>query len=122
MAVRTKAIVNLKEHRDRDVHIITWTGLLQSTLDTGDPFEGPGSADRSVQVEGVLGVGGNLRIEGSNDGVLFQVLHDPTGADLDFAALGVEAVSEVTRFIRPRVTAGDGTTSFVVTLLVRRNR
>ena len=98
-----------------------WSGLLQSSLDTGTPAELPDYADRSVQIGGTLGVGGTVVIEGSNDGTTYITLTDPQGNALSFTAIDrIEQVQEITRFIRPRVTAGDGTTNFTVTFYGRR--
>lgn len=119
MATRAKTITRLETFKD-DCHVIAWTGLTFATTDDGDPLEMPGSADRSVQVTGTLGAGGSVRIEGSNDGVNYAALNDPQGNVLDIATLKIEQVLDLTRYIRPRVTAGDGTTSLTVTMLVRR--
>lgn len=119
MATRAKAITRIETFKD-DCHVITWTGLTFATTDDGDPLEMPGSADRSVQVTGTLGAGGSVRIEGSNDGVNYAALNDPQGNVLDIATLKIEQVLDLTRYIRPRITAGDGTTSLTVTMLVRR--
>lgn len=104
---------------------VRWNGLLQTSSDTGEAFECPGAADRSVQLLGTLGTGGAVTIEGSNaaaPGVNdWGVLTDPQGNNLVLTSIGkVEAVSEVTRWIRPRVTAGDGTTNLDVALVARR--
>lgn len=77
-------------------------------------------SDRSVQVSGTFGVGGTVVIEGSNNGTVWSTLRDPQGTTLSFTAVGLRAVSEMTRHIRPRVTAGDGTTALSVALFVRR--
>jgi hypothetical protein len=100
----------------------TWTGLTQTTADDGAPLELPDYADRSIQIQGTLGVGGSLNIEGSNDGTNYVLLTDPQGNNLTITAVGrMEQIQEITRFLRPRVTAGDGTTSFNVTFYgVRR--
>lgn len=119
MAVKAKGIVALQTVGD-DVHIVTWEALTQTGLDSGDPLEMPGSADRSVQVIGTFGVGGSVRVEGSNNGVDYAVLTDPQGNALDITAAKVEAITELTRYVRPRVTAGDGTTDLDIMLLVRR--
>ena len=66
-----------------------------------------------------LGSGGTLKIEGSNDGANWSVLTDPQGNDLSFTASKIETVSEITRYIRPNVTAGDGTTALTVSLFGR---
>lgn len=100
-------------------HVIQWSGLLNG--DDGAPIEMPGSADRSIQITGTFGVGGSINLEGSNDGTNYVVLTDPQGNAITKTAAAIEAISELTRFVRPRVTAGDGTTSLVATLLVKRN-
>ena len=110
-----------KKYRD-DVHLIQWP--LMANGDTGEPLEMAGSADRSVQVVGTFGAGGNARIEGSNNNLTalttFSVLTDPQGNALDFTAAKIEAISELTDRIRPNITGGDVTTSLTVSLLVRR--
>jgi hypothetical protein len=87
----------------------------------GEPFQNPGSADRSVQVTGTFGAGGTVVLEGSNDGTNYRTLTDPQGNALSFTSAGLEAIQEITRYVRPRVTAGDGTTSLTVTLCVTGN-
>lgn len=119
MATRAKAITTLQTRGDR-VWISSWTGLTQATADDGEAFEMPGAADRSVQVVGTFGAGGSVRLEGSNDGTNYAVLSDPQGNALDITTAKIEAITELTRYIRPRVTAGDGTTALAVTVLVRR--
>lgn len=98
--------------------LVQWANMANG--DVGAPFGFAQWADRSVQVTGTLGTGGNARWEGSNDSTTYAVLTDPQGTALDFAALKIETVTEITTIARPRVTAGDGTTSLTVTLLARR--
>jgi len=70
---------------------------------------------KSVHAVGTFGAGGSVAIEGSNDGTNWAVLRDGTGTDIALtAATIVRDILENTRFIRPRVTAGDGTTSLNV--------
>jgi hypothetical protein len=97
--------------------VIQWTGMLNG--DDGAPIDMVAYPDRSVQVTGVFGAGGNLRLEGTIDGTNWAPLTDPQGNALDVTAAKIEAISELVRQVRPRVTAGDGTTSLVVTMLVR---
>lgn len=118
MATLTYTVDNVKTFKD-DAHVITWSGLLNG--DNGSPLEMPGSADRSIQFQGTFGAGGTVVFEGSNDGTNYQTLTDPQGNAISKTAAGIEAVEELTRFVRPRVTAGDGTTSLVASLLVKRN-
>lgn len=103
-----------------NVHVVVWADMTKTTDDVGTAVEMPGSADRSVQVTGTFGSGGSCRIEGSNDGTNYVVLTDPQGNALNLTAATIEAISELTRYIRPRVTAGDVNTSLTVTMLVKR--
>lgn len=97
--------------------VVSWLALANG--DDGAPSGFSHYGDKSVQVIGTFGAAGNLRIEGSNDGSNWGVLTDPQGNALDFTAAKIEAVSELTRFIRPRVTAGDGTTSLSVFMFLK---
>jgi hypothetical protein len=117
MATRTPTISRITSFGDR-AHVISWSGLLNG--DDGAPIEMPGSSDRSVQLLGTLGAAGSCRIEGSNDGTTYHVLSDPQGNALDITSLKIETVLELVRFIRPRVTAGDGTTNLALHMLVKR--
>lgn len=97
--------------------VATWPALQNG--DDGSPIELANFADRSVQVVGTFGVGGNVRIEGSINGTDYAPLTDPQGNNLDITSAKIEAISEVVRWIRPRVTSGDGTTSLTVTMLLK---
>lgn len=105
--------------RDRVV-VITWASMTFSGSDEGAPIEMPGFADRSVQVTGAFGSGGSVRIEGSNDGVNYATLTDPQGNALDITAAKIEAIMELTRFVRPRITSGNGSTALNVIMLIKR--
>lgn len=117
----------------RGVYIVTWAGLLNG--DDGAPFVFPDKADKSVQVTGTFGAGGNLKIEGANaQGYIpsltggtaltptYALLADPQGTALDITAAKIEQVLENTNVIRPRVSAGDGTTSLVCVLVCRTSK
>jgi hypothetical protein len=97
---------------------VSWASIANS--DNGTAVELYGSADRSVQITGTFGAGGTIVIEGSNDGTNYVTLYNLQASALSFTAAGLKGVAEITRYIRPRVTAGDGTTSLTVTLLARR--
>lgn len=97
----------------------TWA-LLTTTNDIGAAFQSAVWSDRSVQVTGTFGAGGNVKILGSNDGTNYAILTDPQGNALDITAAKIEQITEVTQFIKPQVTAGDGTTSVTVTILAVR--
>lgn len=96
--------------------LASWAALANG--DSGAPIDYLAFADRSVQIVGTFGVGGSVTIEGTNDGTNYVALTDPQGNAITKTAAAIEAVSEVPRSIRPRVTAGDGTTSLSVYLLL----
>jgi hypothetical protein len=98
--------------------LVTWTGLLNG--DDGSRADWVDYADRCFQVTGTFGTGGSLTIEGSNDGTNFSALADPQGNALTFTSTKIEQALELPRYVRPRVTAGDGTTNLVCTLVMRR--
>lgn len=100
------------------VRLITWGGLLNG--DDGARADWVEFADRCIQVTGTFGTGGSVTIEGSNDGATFHPLSDPQGNPLTFTTGRIEQALELPRYVRPRVTAGDGTTNLTVTLLMRR--
>ena len=97
--------------------IATWANMQNG--DDGQPIELANFADRSVQVFGTFGAGGNVRIEGSIDGTNYAPLTDPQGNNLDINTAKIEAVIELVRWIRPVVTAGDGSTALTVTMLLK---
>lgn len=99
--------------------IFEWTPLALN--DTGAPVGYQGIANRSVQVEGTFGVGGSITMEGSNDGQNYHALLDKAGAAVTLTAAGILDIDTDCAFIRPNVTAGDGTTSLTATLVVRKN-
>lgn len=110
----TKAVPDSLHHT---CVIATWSGLHIG--DDGQPVELANFADRTVQVFGDFGVGGSVRIEGSIDGANWSPLTDPQGNIMDIATPKLEAVAEVVRYIRPRVTGGDGTTNITVVMLLK---
>ena len=101
------------------IKLVTWTALLNG--DTGAPVELPDYADQTVTFQETFSVGGSVTLQGSNDGVTYYSLHDPQGGALTATAGGVEVVIETPRFIRPSVTAGDGSTSIEVNIFARRS-
>lgn len=102
---------------DGTAKLITYTALVEG--DTNPlPFEEVEYADRSVQVVGTFN-GGTVTIEGSNNGIDWQALTDPQGNNLSITAARIEQIQELTRFVRPRVTAGTGV-SVNVFFVVRR--
>jgi hypothetical protein len=101
---------------------IGWTPLANG--DVGQEWDTQDFPDVSVQVFGTFGAGGNLRIEGSNETTPtnWATLNDPQGNALDITGAKIEQVLELPRWIRPSVTAGDGTTALTVRLYAGRRR
>lgn len=97
--------------------LVTWTGLLNG--DDGAAAEWVDYSDRCFQVTGTFGAGGSCTIQGSNDGTNWASLSDPQGNALTFTSQKIEQALELPRFVRPIVTAGDGTTSLTVTLCMK---
>lgn len=118
MAVINYTVDPLKTWKDK-AHVISWANLADG--DTGQALEMAGSADRSVQVVGTFGSGGNLRLQGSNDGNNWNTLTDPQGNDINITSSKIEQITEVVRYMRPNVTGGDVTTNLTITILVRRS-
>lgn len=99
--------------------IIGWTGLLNG--DTGAAVELVDFADKTVTITGTFGTGGTLVLQGSNDGTNWFSLTDPQANAISKTAAAMEIVLEAPRYIRPNVTAGDGTTSLAVQMCCRRS-
>jgi hypothetical protein len=86
-----------------------WTGMAASA-DVGVPVAFTDYDDRTVQVLGDFGAGGQITIEGSLDGgTTYATLSDPLGNPLVFSAAGIKYVTEITPLVRPRQNAGAGT-------------
>jgi hypothetical protein len=87
----------------------TWAAIPNGNQ--GDAHGGP-YLTASFVATGTFGAGGSVRLEGSNDGANWFALSSTalTAAGI-FAALGA---AEHPKFIRPSVTAGDGTTAITV--------
>ena len=100
----------------KGIHKTTWAGLTQATLDTGAPTKYHRLADKNVTVRGTYGVGGSVTLEGSNDltdpPTNWYTLQDVAGNAIALTAANpTEQILQNMLWYRPRVTAGDGTTS-----------
>lgn len=108
---------------------VKWIGLLNG--DDGEPYVVGHRLVKSVQLYGTLGAGGNCNIEGTLDPVFdttgtklaggsaptYAVLNDPQGNALGMNAAKIEQVQEHVTAIRPKISAGDGTTSLTCVAL-----
>lgn len=97
------------------VVFVTWTGLLNG--DDGTPVVLPGMDLVSFQVTGTSGTGGSIQIEASNEAT--PANWAVVGAAVTAAGMNYPADYAVARNFRPRVSAGDGTTSFGVNACFR---
>jgi hypothetical protein len=122
MAVVTPTLSPLPSGQQSDLQI--WTYANMANGDTGLPLELGNYTDRSIQVLGTFGAGGNVRMQGTlqdpSSSPTWATLTDPQGNALDITSAKIEQVSEITRGIRPNITAGDGTTSLTVIVMVKR--
>lgn len=95
---------------------------LTSTNTTGVAIRCPQYTDKTVQITGTFGPGtltlqgSNVPIPGAND---WFTLTDPQGNGIAKTAASGETVVESPLWIRPIVSAGDGTTDLDVTILCR---
>jgi hypothetical protein len=89
---------------DGSALLITYDNLDELDTNPGE-IEIPEWSDRCVQVIGTFS-GGTIVIEGSNDGVNWVTLSDLQGNAITKTAAFIEQIQEVTRFVRPRVSAG----------------
>ena len=101
----------------QEVAIATWAAL--GGAETGDAVCLAQYSDRSVQIDGTFG-GATVVFEGSNDGTNYYTLTDPQTTAISKAAAALEAISELTLYVRPRSTGGTGS-SIKVTFLARKS-
>lgn len=116
----TRAITTQKIQGN--VLLAQWTGLTQASLDDGYPLELLEYSDYVVEFTGTFGVGGTIVLEGSNVGTTYYTLNDVQASAISKTAAALEQVAEAPRYVRPRVTAGDGTTNLTCTIYARRGR
>lgn len=100
------------------VYLYEWLAVANG--DQGAPIETFNLVDMTVTIDGTFSVGGSCTLQGSNDGTNFYALTDPQGNAITKTAAGLEQVTEAPRYIRPAVTAGDGSTAIDIRLLARR--
>jgi hypothetical protein len=104
-------------NNDDSIQLVTWT-LAQGQ--TGTAYAFSQWADRSIQISGTFG-GATVATKGSNDNATFLALHDAFGnAMTATAANALIQITELSAYVQPVVTGGDGTTSLTVTLCARR--
>lgn len=108
----------LSSETSPNIRTVSWEGFA-ALNDVGDAVEMGFFSDRTVQTVGTFAGSIEITIEGSNDGVNFTVLTDPQGNAIEPTAECIEAIIELPRYIRPRVTVGSGGADVDVHLFMR---
>ena len=99
----------------RGVHQTLWVAMANG--DTGAPQSNSTLPLKCFALTGTFGVGGSCRLMGSQDGTTWMAVKDREGNAVVLTAAGSRDVTENPRFMRPEVTAGDGTTALVASLI-----
>jgi len=115
--VATIPLILEKVNLDR--RMAKWLNMQNG--DVGEPADFALLPDNTATVIGnPWGVGGELRMKGSNDGVnWFQLTKTDHVNPCMWAMNGMVLMLERPRFIRPEVTGGDGTTLLDVHIMFR---
>jgi hypothetical protein len=121
MAVRPVIEIDAALDSGGAAKLYEWSGLLNT--DSGAPLEIPAHADITVSIKGgTLGTGGTVTWEGTLDDAeaptQYGTVNKADGGPLTQNALGaINQMLEHPLQIRPRVTAGDGSTNLIVRVL-----
>ncbi len=102
--------------------VVTWE-TLTTTNDTGRAVKIPEWADKTIMFTATWGAGGSVSLEGSNDGTTYFILNEPDNTSpVTATANALMTVLANPLWVRPRVTAGDGTTDVDVKLIATQKR
>lgn len=102
MATITPTITRINQDGSRS-YVVKWETLTEN--DTAAAVEILARADRSFQVIGSFG-GGNVSLQGSNDGVTYGILEDLSATAITFTAADIQGVGPITRYMRPSTPSG----------------
>lgn len=102
-----------------DGSVALYSYVLTTANGVGSEFQEAPWADRSVQVNGTWG-GASLVLEGSNDGVTYEILRDPSSLPLLFTSNGLKQILEVAMYIRPRLSVAGSGANLNVSIVVHR--
>lgn len=87
---------------------VTWSPITNGAI--GTMSRARIYSEISIQVSGVFGSGGSVKIEGSNDGTNWATVSSAALTSAGFFA----ALTCLPKHLRPNCTAGDGTTALTV--------
>lgn len=93
---------------------VKWTALANGQ--SGDSASIGRWRDRTIQAMGVFGVGGTVTVEGSQDGSTWGAVTDHNAVAITLTDGKPRVIAEGPLYIRPRISAGDGTTAINVIL------
>lgn len=113
-ATRSKTITPIPSAYNK-AWTVVWTGLDGD--DNGEALEMPDFSNRSVQFTGTFD-SATIVLQGSNDGSNWVTLQDLEGAAISMTSAGLVSIMEDTRYIRPSVSGGGGSTSLTATVLI----
>ncbi len=103
MALATQPVVI--QLRDSSYYVFDWKNLDED--DDGATIKVPGLTNKTVHVYGNFGTGGQVNIQGSNDGgATWVLLTDPQGNALTFLSAAMKYITETPELIRPFCDAG----------------
>ena len=118
MAIATPVITAAVPGDDTAL-IVTWGPMANG--DTAVGFPQAQMSERTVQVKGTFGAGGNVNFSGSNDGgTTYSVLQDDFGTAMAITTAGIRRCNAVAQLVAPQVSAGDGTTALTIVMTCRR--
>lgn len=102
--------------------MLTWgaIGYDAGTPIVADAYAAGNFSGRFFAVTGTFGAGGSITLKGSNDGTNYFTLKDRAGNAATLTSAGGVVLDDTPLYVKPEVTAGDGTTALVPTLLMRR--
>ena len=90
-----------------------WIWDAMGNADTGDALDPNGGSisfpDKTVHVHGVNWGSATLIIQGSNDGVNWETLTDPSNTALSFTSDALKVILESPLYIRPKTSGGTAT-------------
>ena len=89
----------------------------------------PWLSDKCIHFKGTAGAGGTAKLQGSNDGatvpvfggITLALLRSPDSVVISATGESLFQILESPVWIRPLVTAGDGTTNFTALLMCKPN-
>ncbi len=118
MGTVTPAVQSIAEVSDR-AKVWLWTALT-TTNPTGISVSVAGTVlALTVTAKGTWGASALITMQGSLDGTNWFTLKKADGNDATFSADGLLSLADLPAFLRPLESAGDGSTTVNVTLLVR---